>query len=39
MEILQFTSSEPFNSVFTIYVHMTAMVAPLLATIGLFGGK
>ncbi len=37
MEIIEFTSSNAFNAIFTIYVHLTVLTAPLFASLGLFG--
>lgn len=35
MEVLEFTNSVSFNVVFTIYVHLTILLAPLFAVFSL----
>ena len=35
MEILDFTSDVTFNAIFTIYVYMTVLLAPLFAVLAL----
>lgn len=39
MEIIQFTTSETFNAIFTIYTHITILVAPLFAAFGLMSHR
>lgn len=33
MEVLEFTNSDTFNAVFSIYFYLTVVTAPLMATI------
>lgn len=33
MEIIQFTSSDSFNAIFSIYMNLTILIAPLLVAI------
>lgn len=36
MEIMEFTNDITFNAIFTIYVHLAVMIAPIAAIFGLF---
>lgn len=35
MEVLEFTNSNAFNAVFTIYVHITILLTPMFAAFAL----
>ncbi len=36
MEIIDFTNSVSFNAIFTIYMYLTTLTAPLFASLALF---
>ncbi len=36
MEIMEFTNDVTFNAIFTIYVYLAVMIAPVAAIFGLF---
>jgi len=37
MEIVDWTTSVSFNAIFTMYMYLTVLTAPLFASLGLFG--
>ena len=39
MTIMDFSSDITFNAIFSIYVYLAVMIAPIFAAYGLFTGK